>query len=85
MFWTVRLVPATLVSAKRKVLAASPKVVEKEIMLSVLKHTSTHSRDVCRMNVTRSRNGRAREARFAPSASASSDRRDARRRSGGSY
>ena len=54
-------------------------------MLSVLKHTSTHSRDVCRMNVTRSRDGRAREARFAPSASASSDRRDARRRSGGSY
>ena len=36
------------------------------------------------MNVTRSRSGRAREARSAPSASASSDRRDARRRSGGS-
>ena len=36
------------------------------------------------MNVTRSRSGRARDARSAPSARASSDRRDARRRSGGS-
>ena len=36
------------------------------------------------MNVTRSRSGSARDARSAPSASASSDRREARRRSGGS-